>query len=187
MTSEAVDARSASSARGVDFADHAAPSERAGAIVVDDVADELMARHAAVAHVAACQFEIGAADSGDPHAHDTFARRGSGVGIVAAKNQLRRVSVEQQRAHRPIETKKPLGALRDRVHYLRIHCLKLFAVGISPMRTGPEQRVNEPQGNHAQEDREPQTDRRAGLGRIFFVFHKTPQTPSGGNRDLSKA
>jgi hypothetical protein len=55
-----------------------------------------MAWHAGIRHVPARQLEVGAADTGRPHAHYTFARRRPGLGPIAADNQT---GIEQQRAH----------------------------------------------------------------------------------------
>ena len=61
-----------------------------------DVTDELMARDAAVLHVAAGNFEVGAADSGEADLDDTLARHRDRIGIVGAQVEL---AVEEQGAH----------------------------------------------------------------------------------------
>ena len=116
MASKAIQAPGASPASGIDLAHHAAPGERTG-LSVDNLADKLMARHAAIGHVPARQFEVGAADAGYPYANNTFTRRRRRVGIIVTQGQF---AIEYQRAHRPIETKKPPCALARHVQHDRV-------------------------------------------------------------------
>ncbi len=74
-----------------------APSEQRPIPGCDDFADELVAGDAAIGHVAAGEFEIGAADSGQTHAHDTLAAARGRIGIVGAILDL---AVEFERSHR---------------------------------------------------------------------------------------
>ena len=76
-----------------------------GAVRLDDAADELVPRHAAVCHVAAGDFEIGAADAGEADLDDTLARSRPRIGIVGAQLQP---AVENQGAHgNGLKQKKP--------------------------------------------------------------------------------
>src|SRR5258708_5308854 len=81
---EAGGAGDASPTSRVDLADHA-PSAKCGVRGGRDSTDKLMARYAAIVHVAARDLEVGATDSGERYADDTFSRRLDGLGIVGAK------------------------------------------------------------------------------------------------------
>jgi dihydroxyacetone kinase len=72
MAIQARGAPRAGAASGVDLAGHT-PSV--------DLAHELVAGHAAEAHVAAGDLEIGVADAGQPHADERFARARLGNGV----------------------------------------------------------------------------------------------------------
>jgi hypothetical protein len=84
MTTHAVDARIAFPARGVDLTDHATARQRR-AFRLDDTADELVAGHAAVFHIAAGDLEVGAAEAGENDFDDALARGRDRIGIVGAQ------------------------------------------------------------------------------------------------------
>ena len=114
MTPEAVDASATRTACRIYLADHATAAQ-CGIFRFDNLADELVAGNSAIAHVALGEFEVGAADSRHPHAHDTLARHLRWFGIVAPQ---RNSVVDYDSAHvsrcgvpigNRIETKKPRG------------------------------------------------------------------------------
>ena len=72
MTFHRGEAEVAAAASGVDLTDHA-PSGQPRVRALDHLADELMPEHAAIRHVAAREFQVGAADPGHQHLDDTLA------------------------------------------------------------------------------------------------------------------
>ena len=95
MTFQRGEAEAATAARGVDLTDHA-PSSQPRVRALDHLADELMPEHAAIGHVAAREFEVGAADPGHQHLDDTLARARIRIGIVVSQAQF---AIEDKRAH----------------------------------------------------------------------------------------
>ena len=72
---------------------------------LDDAADELMSRHAAITHIAARDFEIGSADSRQLDLDDALARQRRRIGVIGAQVQICRR--KPGRAWDRIETEKP--------------------------------------------------------------------------------
>src|SRR5271163_2906552 len=95
----------------VDLANDAT-ADQIGARAAFDAADELMARDAAITHVAARQLDVGAAYTGHRDADQALARRGRRLGDVGAEAQL---VIEVKRAHRfaPSATLSGIAAPRS--------------------------------------------------------------------------
>jgi hypothetical protein len=83
MASEAIGAEIARATGRIYFADGAASGER-WIPCFDDFADELVTGNSKIAHVSVGEFEVGAADSREPNPNEALARRGCGLGIIAA-------------------------------------------------------------------------------------------------------
>jgi hypothetical protein len=81
MVAHAGPAKLAFAAAEVDLADHAAV-EKPFVVAFLDHTDELVSEHAAVAHVALDDFEVGIADAGEPYADERFARAAARFGMV---------------------------------------------------------------------------------------------------------
>src|SRR5262245_61048425 len=93
MAREAAAARFAEAAAEIDLADDALTRERGRAF--HDLADEFMAGNAAKAHVALQDLQIRRADARQPDAHDGFAARRLGLGMIFSELEVAAVPVER--------------------------------------------------------------------------------------------
>ena len=97
MAREAIKARCASAASGVDLADDAFSAER-GVLRFDDAASEFMAGDSAILHVAARRFSRSVPQMPAVETRTILSPGGcDGVGVVGAEFE---VAIEDQRAHR---------------------------------------------------------------------------------------